>query len=207
MLDGKEELALKGYDELEQKFGNSEELKQARARLAKSTKGVNDKVQKEEVKPVLDANDPRAIAAVAEQLYKKGELNAALEQYKKALKLTDQLYGVWEQTLNIQTILTLYKEVISTADEALAVYPNQAILYYFLAFAQQQEMKYEDAIGNIRTAISLDVENPVYLECYGDILSLKGDQEQALVQWKKVKAAGAGSDKLKKKIDERKYIK
>lgn len=207
LLGGKEDLALKGYDELERKFGTSEELTQARARVEQGRAGGKDKGKKEEPKPVLDANDPRAMAVEAEQLYKKGDLNAALVQYKKILKQTDQMYGVWEQTLNIQTILALYKEVISTADEALSVYPNQAILYYFMAFAQQQEAKYEEALGNIKTAMSLDAENPVYLECYGDILFLKGEQEQALVQWKKVRAAGAGSDKLKKKIDERKYIK
>ncbi|MEJ2883428.1 tetratricopeptide repeat protein [Pedobacter sp. GR22-6] len=214
LLSGKEELAMKGYAELEQKFGPSEELNQARARVEQGRSGAKPAKKEAAVsnateaqKPALDPNDPKVMAGMAEELYKKGELNAALEQYRKVLKQTDQLYGVWEQTLNIQTILGLYKEVITTADEALSVYPNQAILYYFIAFAQQQETKYEEALGNIKTALSLDAENPVYQECYGDILFLKGNVEQALVQWKKVKAVGGGSDKLKKKIDERKYIK
>lgn len=210
LLSGKEDLALKGYAELEHKFGPSEELNKARARIAQGRSAdlqKNDDGNGQGAQPVLDANDPKAMAGVAEGFYKKGDLKAALEQYQKVLKQTDQLYGVWEQTLNIQTILGLYKEVIVTAEEALSVYPNQAILYYFIAFSQQQEVKYAEALSNIKTALSLDAENPIYQECYGDILFLKGEPEQALIQWKKVKAMGGGSDKLKKKIDERKYIK
>lgn len=211
LLGGKEDLALKGYAELEQKFGPSTELSQARERIAQGRAGTNVERKRNDrdapLQEAKDATDPKVMAAAAEQLYKKGDLNGALAQYQKILKQTDQLYGVWEQSLNIQTILGLYKEVIKTADEALAIYPNQGILYYFLAFAQQQEMKYDEALGNVKTALSLDAENPVYLECYGDILALKGEVDQAVLQWKKVKTSGGGSDKLKKKIDERKYIK
>lgn len=199
LLGGKEAEALKSYEELERKFGPSEELSVARERISKGS-------LEPKAKPLLDEDDPRAIAASAERLYKKGDLRAALEKYQEVLGLTNELYGVWEQSLNIQTILGLYREVINTAEEALTIYPNQAILYYFIAFAQQQEQKYDQALENVKTALSLDAENPVYLECYGDILYLHGEQEQALVQWKKVKATGGGSAKLKKKIDERKYI-
>ena len=199
LLAGKEAEALRSYEELERKFGSSEELSAARARMGKGNLEPKDK-------PLLDPEDPRAIAASAERLYKNGDLQAALEKYQEVLSLTNELYGVWEQSLNIQTILGLYKEVIKTAEEALTIYPNQAILYYFIAFAQQQEGKYAQALENVKTALSLDAENPVYLECYGDVLFLSGAVEQAMVQWKKVKATGAGSAKLKKKIDERKYI-
>lgn len=48
--------------------------------------------------------------------------------------------------------------------------------------------------------------NATQLEHYGDILFYLGDQANALEQWKKAKAAGANSEKLNKKINEKKYI-
>jgi predicted negative regulator of RcsB-dependent stress response len=45
------------------------------------------------------------------------------------------------------------------------------------------------------------------LEHYGDILFLKGDKENAVAQWQKAKSAGNQSDKLNRKINEKKYIK
>lgn len=213
LLGGKAEEALKGYDELERKFGSSAELDEARSRITRDKRDTRDK-KKDDSKVVQqpsaeaqDPNDPKVMAAQAQQLYKKGDLNGALEQFKKVLKVTDQLYPVWEQALDIQMNLGLYKEVMKMGDEALAVFPNQAILYYYVAYAQQEEGKYDDALTNIKMAIQLDSDNMIYLECLGDVLSLKGDIAQAMVQWKKVQANGGGSGKLKKKIDERKYIK
>ena len=53
----------------------------------------------------------------------------------------------------------------------------------------------------------LPESNPVYLEHYGDILFLKGNKDNAVVQWQKAKEAGNGSEKLIKKIHEKKYFK
>ncbi|WP_316790970.1 tetratricopeptide repeat protein [Pedobacter frigoris] len=213
LLGGKVEEAVKSYDELERKFGSSAELTEARGRVMgdkqdmRNKKKDNGNVEPPQSVGTQDPNDPKVMAAQAQQLYKKGDLNGALEQLKKVLKITDQLYPVWEQAMDIQMNLGLYKDVLKLGDEALAVFPNQAILYYYMAYAQQQEGKYDDALTNIKMAIQLDSENMIYLECFGDILSLKGDGAQAMVQWKKVQAGGGGSQKLKKKIDERKYIK
>lgn len=48
--------------------------------------------------------------------------------------------------------------------------------------------------------------NATQLEHYGDILYFLGEKINALEQWNKAKAAGADSDKLNKKIHEKKYI-
>ncbi len=40
-----------------------------------------------------------------------------------------------------------------------------------------------------------------------EIFFFKGDKEAALLQWKKAQAGGNNSARLKKKINEKKYIK
>jgi len=48
--------------------------------------------------------------------------------------------------------------------------------------------------------------NATQQEHYGDILYFLGEKEKALEQWQNAKAQGSGSDKLDKKINEKKYI-
>ncbi|WP_316817916.1 tetratricopeptide repeat protein [Pedobacter nyackensis] len=209
LLAGKTAEAMRGYDELEKKFGPSDELARARRRVTSGGQ-LNAPNEKEGL------NDDREAAAeltssekkvqLAENLYKKGDLAGALAQFMSLLADDDQIYKAWEQALNIQLLLKQYKNAIKTADEALTIYPNQAILYYFMALALHQETQNAEALLNVKAALQLDPENGIYLELYGDILFLGGEKEQALIQWKKAKAAGNSSEKLNKKINERKYL-
>lgn len=262
-----------------------------------------------------DASNPKPKALYGDVLYQQGDLQGALEQYLAVLKITDELYPVWEQVLNIQTSLGLYKEAVKTGDAALVVYPNQAILYYYIAFALHRSDQNTQALSNIKTALQLDgdnkelqalilalqgeiliddqqfqqanisfdkavglspdnylilnnyayylalrnqhldkaealsskaaealpgnssmadtyalvlfkrakydlaklwiekalkntgAKNGIYLEHYGDILFLMGDKDQAVQQWQKARDAGNDGETLKRKINEKKYIK
>jgi tetratricopeptide (TPR) repeat protein len=206
LLAGKTAEAMKSYDEVEKRFGSSDELTRLRRRVTlggredPSSEGTGD------AKQAKEPTDEEQKMLLAESLYKKGDLNGALAQFKAVLETDEQSYRAWEQALNIQLLLKQYKDAIKMADAALSIYPNQAILYYFMALALQQDQQNDLALKNAKSALELDAENGVYLELYGDILFLKGDKEFALVQWKKAKAAGNGSEKLNKKINERKYL-
>jgi len=259
--------------------------------------------------------DPKLLVLYGDVLYQQNNLGAAKEQYQHALKISDQLYVAWEKLLGIQTLMGQYAEAIKTGEEALSIYPNQAILYYYRAFALHRNGQNAEAGLEIKSALQLDgddnnlkamifalqaevlidqeklkeadvafdksislspnnyltlsnyayylalrnqnlskaetlaakavaglpknasvldtyamvlfklgkydealnwiskalqnngASNPVYLEHYGDILFLKGEKENAVVQWQKAKQAGNDSEKLNKKINEKKYLK
>jgi len=167
---------------------------------------INDAAELAMIASKVHPDDPKILALYGDALYQQGNLQEALVQYQSTLKITDQLYTVWEQVLNIQASMGLFKDAIKTADDALSIYPNQAILYYYMALALQNDNQNASALTNIKMALQLDGENPLYVECYGDILFLKGDKDLALMQWKKAKTAGSDSEKLNKKINEKKYI-
>jgi len=152
-------------------------------------------------------DDPGVKALYGDILYRKGDLKGSLKQFEEVLEITDQIYKVWEQVLDIQTALGMYKEAVETAEEALSIYPNQAILYYYLASALEKDNRNEDALVNIKMALELDAENALYLELMGDVLYLKGDKALALANWKKAKAAGRETEILNRKINEKQYIK
>jgi tetratricopeptide (TPR) repeat protein len=260
-------------------------------------------------------NDMKLTLLYGDVLYQQGNLNGAATQYLALLKSSPQLYIAWEKVLGVQTLMGRYSEAIKTGEEALSIYPNQAILYYYLAFAlhrngqnaeanlelksalllesedknlsamilalqaevliDQQKFKeadiafdkaialtpdnyltlsnyayylalrnhnltkaemlasksamalpanasiadtyalvlfklgkYDEALSWIQKALeNNEAVNPVYLEHYGDILFMKGDLAGALTQWQKAQQSGNSAEKLKQKINEKKYIK
>jgi len=209
LLAGKAEDAMRGYDELEKRFGPSDELTGARKRIASGSSIARfGEKPAEQPKNSNDAGQDRdeQLFLLAESLYKKGDLPGALAQFKLILEGRAQPYKAWEQTLNIQLLLKQYKDVIKTAEHALTIYPNQAILYYFIALALHHEHQRQEALTNVKAAMDLDTENGIYMELYADLLFLNGKQDEALVLWKKAKAAGNTSEKLNRKINERKYL-
>lgn len=207
LLAGKTEEAMKGYDELEKKFGASASLTQARERVngeKDEVVGKEEMSSKELAKGNITEQD---LLKAGVQLYNQGDLNSALTKFKELLGQNNQLYAAWEWILNIQTRLGLYTEAIKTGEEALSIYPNQGILYYHLAFAFQENNQLDVALKNIQTALQLDVESAAFMERYGDILFLKGETTKALQQWGKAKLAGNVSKLLNRKINEKRYIK
>ncbi|MBB5636552.1 tetratricopeptide (TPR) repeat protein [Pedobacter cryoconitis] len=180
-IAGRKEEAMAAYALLEKKFGPSESLDRARQRITGVTKENGPAVSGTEAmaaatlylsqKKFLAASkvleniaathqdDPLFLALYGDVLYETGNLPGALIYYKKALKLTDQLYGVWEKVLNISILMGQYKQMIAIGEDALSVYPNQAILYYYMAFALHREDQNKDALEHIRSAMALDGEN------------------------------------------------
>ena len=260
-------------------------------------------------------DDPKVKVLYGDILYQQGNLQGAKEQYLGAVKISEQLYIAWEKLLGVQTLMGNYEEAVKTGEDALSIYPNQAILYYYRAFALHRNGQNAEAGFELKNALQLEPEdvnlkamilalqaevlidqgklkeadvafdkavafapnnyltlsnyayylalrnhdlpkaeklaskavlampqnssildtyaivllklnklddalkyiekalqnnegvNPVYLEHYGDILFLKGDKENALIQWQKAKVAGNQSEKLNRKINEKKYIK
>lgn len=116
--------------------------------------------------------DAKALALYGDVLYQQNHLKDALAQYQAALKLNEQVYVVWEQVINIQTLLGHYEEAIKVGDEALSIYPNQASLYYYMAYALFKTGKYEPAQSNLKTSLQLDVENK---SLQAQIYALQGD--------------------------------
>lgn len=116
--------------------------------------------------------DAKALALYGDVLYQQNNLPEALIQYQAALKLSEQIYVVWEQVINIQTLLGHYADAVKVGDEALSIYPNQAGLYYYVAYALYKTSKYDDAQNNLKTALSLAIDNK---SLRAQVYALQGD--------------------------------
>jgi tetratricopeptide (TPR) repeat protein len=132
----------------------------------KNVQRMNDARGLAEIAVKTHPDDAAVKGVYAEVLYQQGDLQGALKEFQGILKITDQLYKAWEQTLNIQIKLGAFKEAIKTADQALALYPNQGIIYYYLAMAYKGNGQKAEALTQIKAALQLDAENAVYKELY-----------------------------------------
>ena len=170
-ISGNIEEALKGYQSLEKKFGPSEDLNRARARLTNPQTETDRNLSKVNEEAV-DANDPKQLMNTGDRLYRAGDLRGAQIMYKKGLVSGKRIYQLWEKLLNVETLLSAHNEAIQTANEALTLYPNQSILYYYLAFAQHRIGKKEAAQINLKQATELGSDNP---ELQGLIFALQAE--------------------------------
>jgi tetratricopeptide (TPR) repeat protein len=132
----------------------------------KNVQRMNDARGLAEIAVKTHPDDAAIKGVYAEVLYQQGDLQGALKEFQGVLKITEQLYKAWEQTLNIQIKLGAFKEAIKTADQALALYPNQGIIYYYLALAFKGNGQKNEALEQIKAALQLDPENAVYKELY-----------------------------------------
>jgi tetratricopeptide (TPR) repeat protein len=132
----------------------------------KNQQRMNDAKGLAETAVKTHPDDAAVIAVYAEVLYQQGDLPGSLKEFQRVIKINDQLYKAWEQTLNIQIKLKAFTEAIKTADQALTLYPNQGIIYYYLAVAYNGNGQKAEALTQIKAALQLDAENAVYKELY-----------------------------------------
>ena len=108
-------------------------------------------------------SDPKSFSVYGDVLFQDNQLENAKTAYRKALKLNDQVYLIWEQLLNIQMRLRQFPGLIADGEEALTLFPSQAALYFYTGIGYAQTQKHEKAISYLKNATSLGVEDKAFL--------------------------------------------
>ncbi|MGV3545841.1 MAG: tetratricopeptide repeat protein, partial [Pedobacter sp.] len=134
-------------------------------------------------------NDAKIVVLYGDILYQQGNLSGAKEQYINAIKQSEQLYIAWEKLLGVQTLMGSYAEAIKSGEEALQIYPNQAILYYYRAFALHRNGQNAEAGFELKNALQLEPEDA---NLKAMILAL---QAEVLIDQGKLKEADLAFDK------------
>jgi tetratricopeptide (TPR) repeat protein len=130
------------------------------------------------------------------------------QAYTKALELDPSNSYVLN---NYAYYLSLRGENLEEAEKmskrSLEIDPDNASSEDTYAWILFRLKKYADAKKWIEKSLQGKTSNnATQQEHYGDILYLLGEKEKALEQWQNAKAQGSGSNKLEKKINEKKYI-
>jgi tetratricopeptide (TPR) repeat protein len=101
----------------------------------------------------------------------------ARNEYCKAVRLGAGSFEAWQNLLFLDSQAGLSDSVIVHAEQALELFPNQAMIYYFNGIAHLRKKNYNEAAQTLEQAKRLSVSNPNLL---GEIDSMLGDAYNAM---------------------------
>jgi tetratricopeptide (TPR) repeat protein len=106
-----------------------------------------------------NANEPKAHAVYGDFLIQDKKYAEAKVEYLKAKELGSKEYAVYSQLMFINSQLQDWKDLTSTSDEAMALFPEQALPYFFNGLAQIQNKNYSGATSVLNSGVKLVVDN------------------------------------------------
>lgn len=101
----------------------------------------------------------------------------ARKEYSLAVKHGASSFEAWQNLLFLETQANLPDSVIEHSEQALELFPNQGMIYYFNGIAHLQKKNYRAAVQTLEQSRKLTSNNPNLL---GEILGILGDAYNAL---------------------------
>lgn len=121
----------------------------------------------------------------------------ARDEYLKATKLDKNQFSIWSQLLYVESELNDYASLELNSSEAMDLFPNNPIPYFFNGIANIQLKKYEKGIESLEDGIEFVFDNkPLLLEYYSNL----GNAYNAIKNY--VKSDKAFDDALKVNPDD-----
>ncbi len=125
--------------------------------------------------------DAKAFSLYGDVLFQQNNLKEARLQYEKALSLNKQVFAIWDQLIRIKLSQNDFKSVAKDAEEALTLFPNQAVLYFYAGLANVQLKQVDKGISFLKNAQSYETENTAF---QSQIFSTLGDAYQEIKKYK-----------------------
>jgi tetratricopeptide (TPR) repeat protein len=116
-----------------------------------------------ELAQILEQAHPteaKAYALQGDMLYHNGKSQEALDKYKKCTQINKAVYSVWEQMLYIYEETGQYNELLKTSEQAIDLFPNQAVAFIFNGIANEKKGNYTEAISALDQAVMMTAKKP-----------------------------------------------
>lgn len=134
----------------------------------------------------VHADDAKAFAMYADFLYRDKKLDEARSNYRKAIALDKEKYAIWNQLLIIESELNDFAAMEKESKEAMELFPNQALTYFFNGVSNVQLKNYKEAVEALTEGKEFVYENPLLLaQFYATI----GDSQNQLKKYDESDAA------------------
>lgn len=135
---------------------------------------------------VLEDSHPteaKALAIHGDILYRNKEDAAALDKYRKCVKLEPNSFTVWQQILIIHSDNDENEALKVASNEVIELFPNQSLPYYFNGIAENRLSNPERAVKVLKQAVMIGTENKSLLsQMYsqmGDAYRAQKDNEKS----------------------------
>lgn len=88
-----------------------------------------------------------------------GRKDEAIQSYKTSTSLSGNIYVVWEQLIRLLIETYRYDEVITQANRAMDIFPNQAYIYYAVGYASYKQKDFDEALDMLNQALIMTGKN------------------------------------------------
>lgn len=115
-----------------------------------------------EVIDLLVATHPKeakSFAIRADVLSILGKKEDAIQSYISSTRLSGNIYVVWEQLIKLLIETYEYDDVITQANLAIDIFPNQAYLYYAVGYASYKKKHFDEALDMLNQALIMTGKN------------------------------------------------
>jgi tetratricopeptide (TPR) repeat protein len=92
-------------------------------------------------------------AIYADLLSLKDLKEEARQEYEKTLALDQSVFDVWEQLMYLEVELEDFDALISTAENAMDYFPNQASVYYFAGLGYKEKNNASESLTHLEQAL------------------------------------------------------
>ncbi|WP_374949908.1 tetratricopeptide repeat protein [Mucilaginibacter sp.] len=133
-----------------------------------------------ELGKIIAATHPtnnKAFAIYGDMLLQNEKFKEAKEAYKKSIYLNSQAYIVHEQLVRLELGDNDFESAIRDGENALSYFPNQAWMNYLVGVAWMQKKNFSKAVGYLKNASSLEVQDN---ELLSQTYSALGDSYHSL---------------------------
>lgn len=111
---------------------------------------------------ILEKTNPdeaKSYALHADVLMLAGRDEDAIEKYKQTLALDESNFLVWEQMLLLQADHHQMEDLAKYSEQAMEIFPNQALLYYLNGLANIELQRYDVALDGLDQAVFMAGSN------------------------------------------------
>jgi tetratricopeptide (TPR) repeat protein len=91
-------------------------------------------------------SDAKPFSAAGDLYYYSGRKPEAVAKYRATVERDPGVFAVWEQLLRSYYDLGDYKALYRAANEVLDVFPNRAVVQYYLALGADGRQRYDEAL-------------------------------------------------------------
>lgn len=108
--------------------------------------------------------DPKAWSIYADLLYQDKRLEEARDAFHKVIAIDSSKYLVWEQLLFVESELDDQEGMVRDGERAIALFPQQPLLYLFAGAGRFQQKDYAAAARHFESGAKFTVGNNKLLE-------------------------------------------
>lgn len=121
-------------------------------------------------------DDAKAFSMYGDFLYRDKKFQEARTQFRKAIAIDNGKYELWYQLLLIESELNDFVAMQKESKEAIELFPNQALPYFFNGAANIQLKNYKTAIKVLNEGKEFVYDDPILIQFYANI----GDAQNQL---------------------------